>query len=184
MEKPIPENVDSVELPISLVFRPVNSVTELETYNISQFKRDATGKAYFEGNATVIKTGDIVTAVKKQDNIDGKNYWITEGGLMIPKEADLFKITSEDQTVSDVAPVIAPAVIEDEKEAVEVEDKYYLIRGGYPLAGAIIGAFSAYKIAICTGSKRAKLIGFVGALIGAGAGYGVSKVHFKFAKTS
>lgn len=177
METEIPANVDEVVLPVSLIFKPVGNLLELDTYNVSQFKRDGNGKVYFDGKPTTIKVGDIVTVTKKQDNIDGKNYWLTEGGLMIPKEAGLFKITDATQTVSDAPPIPTPPVVEDKGNGVDWIGKPFLVLGGVVVGSALSIGYVAYKIASCSNSKYSKLIGVIAAIGGGFAGY---TVHNKF----
>ncbi len=179
-------NADSIALPANLVFRPNGSnqmIVSLDVYNQDQFKRDEKGNPYYEGKPTTIKIGDVVKVVKKQDNVNGKNYWFTEGGLMIPKEKDLFKLTDTPQNVSDTPTNTTVPTAEVNSSSVKSSigisvGEYLLINYGYSLLASTILGVIGYKIA----SKRKKskfLLTTMGIGIGITAGNYASKFHFK-----
>ena len=170
-------NVDSIALPVNLVFRPTYIVEKLDVYNKNQFRRDSSGLPYYDGAPTAIKVGDIIKVVSKQDNVNGKNYWFTEGGLMIPKESGFFKLTDDQQNVNDAIPDYAPEIVEEKSNVIPVE-KFLAIQFGYPLLAGVLLGFVGYKLASKYKKSKALFV-MTGIATGITAGSYISKFHFK-----
>ncbi len=178
IEGDLPTDINSIVFPSNLIFKPTGGITKLDVYNKIQFQRDQSGKVFYDGKPTTLNVGDVLKIVSTQDGINGKNYWFTEGGLMIPKEKGLFKLTDAKQTIADTVPD-APHTTDSSDKSTDISQvKLYAINYGYPLLASIVLGFAGYKIA--TKHKKSK---FLFSILGIGSGIGIgmytSKIHLK-----
>ncbi len=124
--------------------------------------------------------------VAKQDNMNGSNYWYTEGGLMLPKAAGLFKTTDMPATIDDTPPDYVTPAVDGTPKDTDAANKsanlskngYLIIEYGYPVAAGIVFGFIGYKLA--SKYKKPKFVLTLTAVLGGAAlGSYASSFHFK-----